>query len=64
MFFMLAIPSYAFSAYESGYEDVDYDKAYTDLFDDKTDVSYKHHRNKRWSEHVSDARSHFRMRLL
>jgi hypothetical protein len=62
LFLMLAIPSHAFSAYDSG--EVDYEKPYTDLFDEeKSNTSYKHYRNKRWSEHVSDARSHFRMRL-
>lgn len=36
----------------------------SDLFDDdKTIVSHKHRKEKKWSEHVDDARKHFRMRL-
>ncbi|MGB2173111.1 MAG: hypothetical protein ACPHYD_03950, partial [Porticoccaceae bacterium] len=42
----------------------DYDASSIDVLDKrKTSNSHKHHRDMKWSEHVREARSYFRMRL-
>ncbi|MCS5587452.1 MAG: hypothetical protein NZ697_03075 [Porticoccaceae bacterium] len=76
---LLIIPTYALcdqhdlqtqsmqdaTEYKAGAEAVDYEASNSsDLFDNnKTTVAYKHHRDKKWSDYISEARSHFRKRL-
>ena len=76
---LLLIPTYALSdqydlqtqsmqdatEYKAGVEAVDNEAGHSaDLFDEnKTAVVYKHYRGKKWSDYISEARSHFRMRL-
>jgi len=72
---LLIIPSYALSDQQSesvndatehkiDVETLDYKASLKGVFgDNKVPVAYKHRRDKKWSEHVKEARSYFRMRL-